>query len=168
MNNLPPPPPTLPNWHPDPDDESRTIRAFFRGAKDSPNWYPDPDDESKYRYWDGKKWTEHYAPRQLDSTNTPNKDNPAFEVKAQHADSTKTAPAFDKGTPPSLRRSPWRPWGILIGIISVLVVIVVGCQTLTTHRHGDYEHSHYWHVWADGHCHIGLGDDVQYNTDLCG
>ena len=25
-------------------------------------WYPDPGDASQYRYWDGRRWTEHLAP----------------------------------------------------------------------------------------------------------
>lgn len=68
------------------------------------------------------------------------------------------------------RWPPWRRvngWWALMIVMLTLVVVVVGCQTLTTHRHADYEHSHYWHVWADGHCHIGFGGDVNYNTDIC-
>ncbi len=26
-------------------------------------WHNDPNDASQYRYWDGAKWTEHYAPK---------------------------------------------------------------------------------------------------------
>ena len=28
----------------------------------APGWYPDPSDPSRQRYFDGKAWTENYAP----------------------------------------------------------------------------------------------------------
>ncbi|AIM40980.1 hypothetical protein PBI_SQUIRTY_33 [Mycobacterium phage Squirty] len=28
-----------------------------------PGWYPDPAGSGGQRYWDGQRWTEHYAPR---------------------------------------------------------------------------------------------------------
>lgn len=31
-----------------------------------PAWHPDPSDPAKLRYWDGQRWTEHQAPRQLE------------------------------------------------------------------------------------------------------
>ena len=31
------------------------------------DWYTDPEDESQYRYWDGSSWTEHRAPRIIDT-----------------------------------------------------------------------------------------------------
>ncbi|MXW88833.1 MAG: DUF2510 domain-containing protein, partial [Acidimicrobiaceae bacterium] len=39
------------------------------GVSDLPpaDWYTDPEDESQYRYWDGSSWTEHRAPRIIDT-----------------------------------------------------------------------------------------------------
>lgn len=108
MSNLPPPPPT------------------------PPNWYPDPDDDSRYRYWDGDKWTEHYAPRQLDDTNTPNKNNPPSHVKTQHADPTQTAPASDKVTPSStVKEGGWKSWRRRHPVWHVIFWIFVGIVVLS-------------------------------------
>lgn len=37
-----------------------------------PGWYPDPSDSAKQRYWDGTKWTDHYA------GHFPDPDNPGM------------------------------------------------------------------------------------------
>ena len=33
----------------------------------TPDWYADPEDSSQYRYWNGSSWTEHRAPRYIES-----------------------------------------------------------------------------------------------------
>lgn len=107
MSNLPPPPPT------------------------PPNWYPDPDDESQYRYWDGEKWTEHHAPRQLDSAdklieettlniNTNDATKPQPVVTGEHSSTTTTTK--DRG---------WKGWRRRHPVWHVIFWIIVGMFALS-------------------------------------
>ena len=91
MSDLPPPPPT------------------------PPDWYPDPDDDSRYRYWDGEKWTEHYAPRRLDGTNT--NDLPSA-VGTQHAD-------------PSAKGGGWKSWRRRHPVWHVIFWIFIGIVVIS-------------------------------------
>lgn len=40
-------------------------------TKPAANWYPDPQDATQLCYWDGVRWTDHRAPRQLSAESTP-------------------------------------------------------------------------------------------------
>lgn len=50
------------------------------------DWYPDPQNPDRFRYWDGQKWTDHFAPR---------KAQPVEPVQPQVA-----PPQAASGTPP--------------------------------------------------------------------
>lgn len=50
------------------------------GGAPGPGWYPDPNDPATNRYWDGAKWTDSRAPRQLPGTAAGEKEQEATGV----------------------------------------------------------------------------------------
>jgi len=102
MSNLPPPPPT------------------------PPNWYPDPDDESQYRYWDGEKWTEHHAPRQLDSADKLIEET-TFNINTNDAiEPQPIATGELSSSTTTIKERGWKGWRRRHPVWHVIFWIIVG------------------------------------------
>jgi hypothetical protein len=97
----------------------------------SAGWYP-VGDGTQQRYWDGTRWTEHFAPLTPVAPLAPTPPRSPYSPftrreAATHATSRHTnggAPPSGNGTPPPQR--PWwkRPWVVITGGIVALLLVI--------------------------------------------
>lgn len=73
-----------------------------RGTRTPAGWYHDPQDPGHMRYWDGRQWTDHRAPKLKQEVPTP-----------QGA----SGPATDPGAPWEVR--------LIAGLLVVPIILLI-------------------------------------------